>query len=66
MLERLRQLDPVSYVRFASVYKGFDDLGDFEREVVELQKRTAPKRPSALISPPVSVGCDETLAITAL
>jgi transcriptional repressor NrdR len=44
VLERLRQLDPVSYVRFASVYKGFEDVGDFEREVVELQKSTAPKR----------------------
>jgi transcriptional repressor NrdR len=43
VLERLRQLDPVSYMRFASVYKGFEDLGDFEREVVELQKATAPK-----------------------
>ena len=45
VLERLRQLDPVSAVRFASVYKGFDDLRDFEREVVELQKSTAPKAP---------------------
>ena len=44
VLERLRQLDPVSYVRFASVYKGFDDIEDFEREVVELQKSTAPKQ----------------------
>jgi transcriptional repressor NrdR len=43
VLEGLRQLDPVSYMRFASVYKGFEDLGDFEREVVELQKATAPK-----------------------
>ena len=43
VLERLRVLDPVSYVRFASVYKGFDDLGDFEREVGELQKTTPPK-----------------------
>jgi transcriptional repressor NrdR len=43
VLERLRHLDPVSYMRFASVYKGFEDLGDFEREVVELQKATAPK-----------------------
>jgi transcriptional repressor NrdR len=43
VLEWLSQLDPVSAVRFASVYKGFDDLGDFEREVVELQKSTAPK-----------------------
>lgn len=43
VLERLRQLDLVSYVRFASVYKGFEELGDFEREVGELQKSTAPK-----------------------
>lgn len=43
VLERLRQLDPVSAVRFASVYKGFDDLADFERELTELQKSTAPK-----------------------
>jgi transcriptional repressor NrdR len=43
VLERLRQLDPVSYVRFASVYKGFEDLSDFEREVGELQKTTEPK-----------------------
>jgi transcriptional repressor NrdR len=43
VLERLRTLDPVSYVRFASVYKGFDDVGDFERELVELQKQTEPK-----------------------
>jgi transcriptional repressor NrdR len=44
VLERLRLLDPVSAVRFASVYKGFEDLGDFEREVVDLQKSTAPKQ----------------------
>jgi transcriptional repressor NrdR len=43
VLERLRALDPVAYLRFASVYKGFEDLADFEREVGELQKTTAPK-----------------------
>jgi len=32
VLERLRELDEVAYVRFASVYKGFSDVGDFERE----------------------------------
>ena len=47
VLERLLVLDPVSYLRFASVYKGFEALADFEREVVELQKTTEPKpRPS--------------------
>ncbi len=44
VLERLRALDPVAYLRFASVYKGFEELADFEREVGELQKTTAPKR----------------------
>lgn len=43
VLERLRTLDAVSYLRFASVYKGFEDLSDFEREVGLLQKTTAPK-----------------------
>jgi transcriptional repressor NrdR len=43
VLERLRGLDHVAYLRFASVYKGFEDLADFEREVGELQKTTAPK-----------------------
>ncbi len=32
VLEQLRQRDPVAYLRFASVYKGFSDLADFERE----------------------------------
>lgn len=46
VLERLRALDPVSYLRFASVYKDFEDIADFEAEVVALQKLTAPKRPA--------------------
>ena len=43
VLERLRALDHVAYLRFASVYKGFEDLTDFEREVGLLQKTTTPK-----------------------
>jgi transcriptional regulator NrdR family protein len=30
----------VSALRFASVYKGFDDLADFAREITELAKKT--------------------------
>ncbi len=37
-------------VRFASVYKGFEDLADFEREVTLLAKRTAPKQPDPSLS----------------
>jgi transcriptional repressor NrdR len=45
VLDRLRALDPVTYLRFASVYKGFEDVTDFEREVGLLQKTTLPKAP---------------------
>ena len=43
VLDRLRRVDEVAYVRFASVYKGFDDPSDFEREVGLLTKHTEPK-----------------------
>jgi transcriptional repressor NrdR len=43
VLEQLRALDEVAYVRFASVYKGFEELGDFQREVGLLTKTTEPK-----------------------
>jgi transcriptional repressor NrdR len=44
VLEQLKMLDEVAYVRFASVYKGFEEPGDFEREVGLLTKTTEPKR----------------------
>ncbi|MDQ4069751.1 MAG: transcriptional regulator NrdR [Actinomycetota bacterium] len=42
VLERLRALDEVAYVRFASVYKSFDDPGDFEREILALTRDDPP------------------------
>jgi transcriptional repressor NrdR len=47
VLERLRVVDEVAYLRFASVYKGFEGVDDFRREVGLLTKTTAPKRPEA-------------------
>lgn len=38
VLEALARIDGVSALRFASVYKGFDDLSDFEREIGLLTK----------------------------
>jgi transcriptional repressor NrdR len=38
-MERLRQIDKVAYVRFASVYREFKDAGDFVEEVRELLDR---------------------------
>ena len=42
ILRPLRELDEVAYLRFASVYRGFDTLADFEREVAGL-KSTKPE-----------------------
>lgn len=42
-LESLRLVDDVAYVRFASVYKGFEGTDDFAREIGMLVKSTAPK-----------------------
>ncbi len=36
VLHKLRDLDEVAYLRFASVYLGFEDAGRFQREVEAL------------------------------
>ena len=36
VMERLKELDQVAYVRFASVYRRFEDLGDFVDELKAL------------------------------
>lgn len=36
VIEQLRQIDPVAYVRFASVYRSFEDVGAFMKEVQAL------------------------------
>jgi transcriptional repressor NrdR len=43
VLERLRLIDEVAYLRFASVYKDFQELDDFEKELGLLLKRSPPK-----------------------
>ncbi len=37
ILGPLRQLDEVAYLRFASVYRGFESLADFEEEIALLR-----------------------------
>jgi transcriptional repressor NrdR len=39
LMERLRDLDQVAYVRFASVYRKFEDIGEFLDELEELRRR---------------------------
>jgi transcriptional repressor NrdR len=44
VLAALRRTDEVAYLRFASVYKEFEGVADFEREMVALQKKAPAKR----------------------
>ncbi len=43
VMEELKELDPVAYVRFASVYRSFQDLNAFSEEVERLQKEPSPE-----------------------
>ena len=41
VIERLRDLDLVAYIRFASVYRAFADVSSFEDEVRRLIERAS-------------------------
>jgi transcriptional repressor NrdR len=43
----LRDLDRVAYVRFASVYRDFQDVDEFKRELVRLEPRKRAPKPAA-------------------
>jgi transcriptional repressor NrdR len=45
VMERLRAVDQVAYVRFASVYRDFKDIGEFMEEVEGLLDGRAEKGP---------------------
>ena len=38
LIRRLKKLDEIAYIRFASVYRQFADLSDFEKELLRLSK----------------------------
>jgi transcriptional repressor NrdR len=39
-MEELRNLDEVAYVRFASVYRRFQDVTEFQDEILRLQEKS--------------------------
>ncbi len=41
-MDELRQLDQVAYVRFASVYRSFEDVNAFREEIERLQRNPPP------------------------
>jgi transcriptional repressor NrdR len=45
VMDELRQLDTIAYVRFASVYRRFEDVSEFE-DVIEEFRRAAPAKSS--------------------
>ena len=42
VMERLKDLDVVTYVRFASVYREFKDVDTFMEELQKIQQRNVP------------------------
>ncbi len=45
ILAPLRELDEVAYLRFASVYRGFESIDDFEAEIAALRMEHAAAAP---------------------
>jgi transcriptional repressor NrdR len=57
ILGPLRRLDEVAYLRFASVYRGFESVEDFADEIAMLKaERSMPDSPAALATSPGPAG----------
>lgn len=55
VMEELRQLDEVAYIRFASVYRRFNDIEEFRSMIEHLESDPSPeqrRRQIDLLSPP--------------
>jgi transcriptional repressor NrdR len=39
VMKQLRKVDKVAYIRFASIYKNFEDVDEFKEELKKLEKR---------------------------
>lgn len=38
VMERLKEIDPIAYIRFASVYRKFDNVVEFIKEIEKIKK----------------------------
>ncbi len=45
VMEKLRRIDQVGYVRYASVYRQFQDVGEFIQEVKDLENHQPSRNP---------------------
>lgn len=46
VMQRLRELDEVAYIRFASVYRNFADIEEMQEEIIGLTSNPLPEDPS--------------------
>ena len=52
VMDELRRLDQVAYVRFASVYRSFQDVNAFREEIERLQRESAANASTSACSSP--------------
>jgi transcriptional repressor NrdR len=45
VMNELRELDTIAYVRFASVYRRFEDVSEFEDVIEEFRRAATPPKP---------------------
>ncbi len=62
VMNHLRELDHIAYIRFASVYRAFADLEELQRELESLATRGTPPGPGA--GQPALLADDELRALT--
>ena len=53
-MQELQGLDQVAYVRFAAVYKNFQDVDAFRRELDQLETRPTPELSRRQLKLPVN------------
>ncbi|SHN29952.1 transcriptional repressor NrdR [Duganella sacchari] len=46
VMQELKRLDNVAFIRFASVYKNFEDLAEFQNAIAEVGQERKPSRKS--------------------
>ena len=44
VMQELQRLDTVAYIRFASVYKNFEDLAEFQNAIAEVGEERKPRK----------------------
>ncbi|MET3133824.1 transcriptional repressor NrdR [Oxalobacteraceae bacterium GrIS 1.11] len=45
VMQQLKRLDNIAYIRFASVYKNFEDLDEFQQAIAEVGHERKPRTP---------------------